>query len=454
MKALVFGTGNFYQKYKNKVPCEVVGLVDNNPEKQGKQLDEHTIISVDDMASCVYDCVYVLVKDCDLIKKQLKKVGVPKSKIFTYENIPADFSVDDNFFDLKNSGKKSVVLFSHTFAVTGAALELFYVGACLKKMGCSVYAAAPVGGNVQALFREKGIPTIIDNRISTHSLSQIEWASKFDYTWINTAILCTLLKKAAKPKNTVILWLHEPKYWYKLVSKKDVASISLKQLSVYAVSSVATDAFSELNHRFKVEPLAIGVPEKIVPRKKRNNKVMNFSVVAEVFSLKGQDILLRALCHLSREVLSGIEVFFVGRILPEFLKQIEILLSWFPNVHVLGEKSRDEICETYAKTDVLICPSRVESFSLVTVEAAMNGVPTIVSNSAGVSNYIEDMKDGFVFESENAEELAKKIEWCYKNREKCVLAGNAARKKYEKLFSIPAFENRLMNLFAKEWNLK
>lgn len=453
MTALVFGTGKFYQKYKSIIPCDIVGLIDNDPEKKGKQLDGHTIMSVDDIANCVHDCLYILVKDYTQIEKQLKKKGVPKKKILTYKDLPVDFCVDDDFCSLKDNGKKKVILFSHTFSVTGAALELFYVATCLKKMGCFVYVAAPTAGNMQMLYREREIPTIIDDRISTHSLCQIEWLSQFDFIWINTAILCTLLKKVTKTKSKIILWLHEPKYWYKLVSEKILSSISLKCLSVYSVSSVATDAFTELNHRYKVEPLVIGVPEKVLP-KKRRNKVMNFAIVAEVFNLKGQDILLHALCYLSSEILNGMEVFFVGRVQPEFLKQIEILLSWFPNVHVLGEKSRDEICEIYAKTDVLICPSRVESFSLVTVEAAMNEIPTIVTNSAGVSNYIEDMKDGFVFENENAEELAKKIEWCYRNRGKCVLVGKAARKKYEKLFSISSFENRLLNLFEKEWGIK
>ncbi len=453
MNALIFGTGKFYHKYKYRVPCKVIGLVDNNQNKIGSQLDGYTIMSVENMVTCDYDCVFILVKDYADIKGQLEERGVPEDKIFTYENVSADFCVDDDFSDLKKSGQKSIILFSHTFSVTGAALELYYISVCLKNMGCSVYVAAPDSGAMQKMYREKEIQTIIDDRISMCSLDQIEWVAQFDYIWINTAVLCTLLKEVAEPKNTIVLWLHEPKYWYRLVSKSVLANISLQRLKVCAVSDVATDAFCEYNNSFKIEPLLIGVPEKVLPRKQHEG-VMNFSVVAEVFNLKGQDVLLHALCFLSKEIINRINIFFVGRIQTEFFRQLEILLSWFPNVHVLGEKARNEICEIYAETDVLICPSREESFSLVTVEAMMNGVPAIVSSNTGVSYYIEDMKDGFVFESENAEMLAKRIEWCYRNRDKCVSVGKAARKKYEKLFSMSAFENRLSYLFAKEWNIK
>ena len=82
----------------------------------------------------------------------------------------------------------------------------------------------------------------------------------------------------------------------------------------------------------------------------------------------------------------------------------------------------------------------------VAAEAMMHSVPCILSDVTGTAAYIHNNEDGFIFESENVQELADRIEWCVKNKKELVHIGQKARKIYESVFSMRAFEERLMEI--------
>lgn len=90
--------------------------------------------------------------------------------------------------------------------------------------------------------------------------------------------------------------------------------------------------------------------------------------------------------------------------------------------------------------DVVLMASKNETFGLVTIEAMRNGTAVIASNSGGVLEVIDDEKTGLLFENQNYEDLALKIEKLYKDdilREKLAYAGQKKAKiqfDYDKQF--------------------
>ncbi|MDY6317372.1 MAG: hypothetical protein SPL49_09165, partial [Oribacterium sp.] len=60
MKILVFGTGDYYQRYKNFFIEDIVGFIDNNESKQGTFQDGIEIMSPVRAVSINYDRIYVL----------------------------------------------------------------------------------------------------------------------------------------------------------------------------------------------------------------------------------------------------------------------------------------------------------------------------------------------------------------------------------------------------------
>lgn len=66
--------------------------------------------------------------------------------------------------------------------------------------------------------------------------------------------------------------------------------------------------------------------------------------------------------------------------------------------------------------DIAILPSKWEGFGLAIVEYMICGKPIVASNVGGISNIIENGKNGFLVEKEKPDELAKKIIYLINNK--------------------------------------
>ena len=110
------------------------------------------------------------------------------------------------------------------------------------------------------------------------------------------------------------------------------------------------------------------------------------------------------------------------------LKQIAPL-----NVSFFGSVNHKEMNEIFKKSDLLFVPSKSEGFPKVILEAASAGVPSIVYDSYGASDWIDNRKNGFVVStfceveelvnellknpvllqevSKNTQELAHRFDW-------------------------------------------
>lgn len=67
----------------------------------------------------------------------------------------------------------------------------------------------------------------------------------------------------------------------------------------------------------------------------------------------------------------------------------------------------------YSTIDCFVIPSHWEPFGIVALEAYASGVPVIASNVEGLNEVVLDAKTGFLFESRNEKDLARKIELIY-----------------------------------------
>lgn len=88
-------------------------------------------------------------------------------------------------------------------------------------------------------------------------------------------------------------------------------------------------------------------------------------------------------------------------------------------VSLRGSKTNDEILREMRGHDIFLFTSdRMEGWGAVANESLANGCVLIASDAIGSSPYlIEDGKNGFMFESGNAESLAEKVEWLINHRD-------------------------------------
>jgi glycosyltransferase involved in cell wall biosynthesis len=69
----------------------------------------------------------------------------------------------------------------------------------------------------------------------------------------------------------------------------------------------------------------------------------------------------------------------------------------------------DNIWEYYKAMDIFLLPSRSEGFSLALLEAAAAKLPIVASNIPGNDEFIEDGKNGLLFDIEKPNQLTEKI---------------------------------------------
>lgn len=93
----------------------------------------------------------------------------------------------------------------------------------------------------------------------------------------------------------------------------------------------------------------------------------------------------------------------------------------------LWEPSRSDVNDFYAAADVYVSPSREDSFGLPVAEAMACGLPVITSKFAGVSELIQNERDGLIVtDPHNPEVLADLLRGLYENPSAQSTLGSAA----------------------------
>ena len=91
-------------------------------------------------------------------------------------------------------------------------------------------------------------------------------------------------------------------------------------------------------------------------------------------------------------------------------------------------KSEDEICSTYATSDLAVVPSLwAEPYGLAALEAMSSGIAVIASQTGGLTDFIEDGKTGILVPPGDYEALASKINELLDDEGKRIKLGTKAR---------------------------
>ncbi|MBR6123823.1 glycosyltransferase family 4 protein [Candidatus Saccharibacteria bacterium] len=90
------------------------------------------------------------------------------------------------------------------------------------------------------------------------------------------------------------------------------------------------------------------------------------------------------------------------------------------NVIQTGPLYAEDLYAWYYLADVFVLPSKKEPFGAVVNEALVAGCFCVVSDCAGSQTLIQEEKNGFVFKSENEEDLSQKLCYALKKDKKSV----------------------------------
>lgn len=116
----------------------------------------------------------------------------------------------------------------------------------------------------------------------------------------------------------------------------------------------------------------------------------------------------------------------------------------------LGNVSNQELPHIYNQADVFALPSldKSEAFGIVLLEALSSGVPVIASNLPGVRKVFTDKEEGLLVKPNNVNDLKKKIEYLFNNKEVRLKMSLNARNLVTKKYNQTIIKNKYLNIFT------
>jgi glycosyltransferase involved in cell wall biosynthesis len=160
------------------------------------------------------------------------------------------------------------------------------------------------------------------------------------------------------------------------------------------------------------------LPEIDKPVVKRNaDGRFHLAIVGGFSEVKGHDVLLRAL-HKLKCRNRALTLHLIGQRIPSgvhrpFLRRMERLVRALPDnfkIIEIGALRHEDLNAFLRAIDLLVIPSRAEGLSLTLMEAILLRVPVIAARIGEMKNILLEEKNGLLFESENAGDLAEKID--------------------------------------------
>lgn len=447
MKILLFGTGDYYQRYKRWFSSwEILALLDNDVQKQGTEIDGHRVVSPSEGIKLPFDKIVILSAYYDEMKEQLISLRVPEEKIETQFDLNMCMSGilprPVKHYN-RNKASRKFYFFMYDLHRNGASIVFMYAIYLLRKNN-SVCIVTLEDGPLRDRIIGDGIELIIDPNLQIETLAQSGYEENAELIFCNTFNFYRFLQER-NTKIPVIWWLHDMEFYYHGTDKRVFAKIPKKNLYAYAVSPIAAAAFHKYCPDCTLGELPYGLPDFAdgYPIKAVSYPI-NFAIIGHLQPHKAQDVFIKAAMSLPISLSRKARFFIVGSNHTLFANQLKELSKGRENIYFLGEQSRNQIARLYRDTiHVLVCPSRTDSLPTVAAEAMMYKIPCIVSDSTGTASHIQNGVNGWVVPCEDIERLSNIMELLIRTPEQIVEAGENARKVYEKMFSLSVFEKRL-----------
>ena len=172
-------------------------------------------------------------------------------------------------------------------------------------------------------------------------------------------------------------------------------------------------------------------------------------LVARLESIKGADLAIPAFAKIL-ETNPEYRLIIVGdgKMRPLMEQQQRDLGIASDRIEWTGKVAYERLGELYNQMDIVWIPSRSEGFGLSAIEAMAQGCAVVASNAGGLAEVVHDGKDGLLFQSESADELASKTKQLISNTELLsTLRRNAITNAQQ--YTFDNYAKRIKSLYAK-----
>jgi glycosyltransferase involved in cell wall biosynthesis len=165
-------------------------------------------------------------------------------------------------------------------------------------------------------------------------------------------------------------------------------------------------------------------------------------LVGRISRIKGVDTLIKAFVKINRQN-ENVKLILLGQVedinISEAIKGFEKQILVIPPVK--------NISEFYQITDLVVLPSKLDSFPYAMLEAGVMKKTFIGSRTGGIAEFIEDDVNGLLIEPGNSDQLADKIIFLINNPIQAELIANALHQKVKQECDCGKYFEYLDNIY-------
>lgn len=346
-------------------------------------------------------------------------------------------------------GGRDVLIASHELTQSGAPLLVLEMARQLMAAGHFVTVIAPEDGPMREALTDVGVTVIVDELLFSGHETVRKLCAGFDVVIANTIVTWPLIRSIMD--HVPVKWyIHESVFLDHYIPSHGVQFSDLsKQVTVWAVTSVPAKLLG--NRGWKYQVVTPGIAEvEVAPVNDRSDQHVEMLILGGYEPRKGQDIAIAMLDHLPAAVRNRVRLRCFGRTVDsEFYNRLlgEVDAEG-KQVFLNPALDRRGAQEAIRNADIVLVPSRDESFSLVVIEAMQQGAVVVCSKAVGAAEFLIDGEHAFIADGPTAPELAKAVENALADRSRWPTVREAGISLAHLQFSDKAFGRRLLDAMA------
>ncbi|PRY83475.1 glycosyltransferase family 4 protein [Alkalibacterium olivapovliticus] len=308
----------------------------------------------------------------------------------------------------------------------GGLVHIISLLTALQETGTEAELIVLEEGPVAKAAREKGLSVTVFEQSSRYDLSVLKQvkayiqSNQFDLVHTHgprANMLVNLLRPFLKVKWVVtvhsnpLLDFENQGLKGRLFEKINTKSL-IKADGVIAVSNEIKMIVCELGGRAsQIATIHNGITFSEPLSSVSHEEIFTIIAVGRLHRIKQFDLLLDALTEMGT---TNWQLMLCGEGEEEGrLRRLAEELHCSPHIHFEGWLPAERLKEVIAQADIMVHPSKSESFPLVLLEAAEQEVPVIATDVGDVRELITDYELGWLIESADKQELVRALNEAY-----------------------------------------
>lgn len=215
-----------------------------------------------------------------------------------------------------------------------------------------------------------------------------------------------------------------------------------------AVSNSVARGWKEMfNIQKEIQIIHNGIDQNKFKPKPQKKKTIDIFYIGRLIKIKGVQHLLEAISYINKPEREKLKVAIGGK--GPYKNALEKIVNKYKLDNVVkfkGYISDSNLIDYYNKSKIVIFPSYAKEGVLTTLlEAASMENAIITANCCGMVEFINDKKNGLLFEPKNSKDLKNKIQLLLNDRNMRTRLGKAAREKIVKSWTWDHSVSKLEN---------